>query len=337
MRRLAAALVFVSSSAAADSPRPWRAGSDLIATAPNAALLDGAWSLARQVDTLIVDRAWEPPTVAGLTGHFTRRILYGTTWTLMLGVESVAVVVAAGPKLDWLGAAAYRLDWMLPVDLPTCPRIGANAGCGLGTGGFAFLQLRPIGSRWWFEAGGGSTDQRVSSDALRTVGESTWVLTPIAALRELETPTDAIASVRALVGAGVYGGMHNASMHPTARGEDAFGKQPWTELHPLEGGIGPGGVVDVTFALLRRITLAGDLTIAPFLLGATVHRVSSAVAPLDRPRSGIPVWRKLDVGVGYRLSNMTMSVVGFAEELSDRPIVKAGSRGGMLRFDVRLR
>jgi hypothetical protein len=332
LKRLAVAAFFATATASADDPKPaWRAGSDLIKSVPNAAWLDGVWSLTNQSNTLIVDRGWSAPTVQGLTGHFTRRILYGTTWTVMLGAESVAVVSALGTDFEWLGAARYRLDWMLPLDLPACSHVGSNAGCGLGTGGFAFLQLRPKDSRWWFEAGGGSTDQRVLFDPLRTTGESTWVLTPIAALREFEVP-----HLRALLGGGVYGGMHNASMHPSLRGESVYPNGPWTELYPLEGGIGPGGYAELSLTV-RPIVVEGDLTVAPFLLSSVDHRPANAVAPLDHPRSGLPIWRKLDVGIGYRLDALTMSAVAFAQELSGRPVIRAGSRGTLIRFDIPLR
>ena len=333
-------MLLVSTTASADDPpaawRAFRKGSDLVASVPNAAMLDGAWSLANQADTFVVDRSLSAPTISGLTGHFTRRILYGTSWTLMLGFESVAVVLATGGEFDWLEAANFgSTGCCRSTSRPALTP--ARTGRGLGIGGFSFIQLRPRGSHWWFEAGGGSTEQRVGFDPLRTVGESTWVLTPIAALREVATPRDAPLALRLRGGGGIYGGMHNASMHPSTRGEDVYRSRPWTELYPLEGGIGPGACVELALTFFHRVVLEGDLTVAPFLLNSVDRHVSADVAPLDSARSGLPIWRKLDVGVGYRMDTLAINLVAFAEELSVRPVTRAGSRGGLLRFDIPLR
>jgi hypothetical protein len=196
----------------------FRAGSDLIDSVPTAAVIDGSWSIALHVNTELTNRTWDAPYPWGTIGQYSTRLLYGLGWTLMLSAESVAVVLAHGGNFDWLAEASYRSDWAVPIDLPACPRVGAFGGCGMGIGSFAFVQLRPRGSRIWYEAGGGWIQQRVLNDDLRTVAESSWVLSPIIATWDLHTDLAAPVAFRTFVGPGLFFGMHNAHMHPTLRG-----------------------------------------------------------------------------------------------------------------------
>ncbi|MBX3198480.1 MAG: hypothetical protein KF894_10140 [Labilithrix sp.] len=320
--------------------RSFRAGADLVHSVPTAAILDGAWSISLHVNTELTNRTWDKPYPTGSIGQYSTRILYGGSWTLMLGLESLAVVLASKGNFDWIGDASYRSDWVLPVDLPACSQVGARGGCGLGVGGFSFLQIRPRGSRWWYEAGGGWIQQRVLHDALRTVAESSWVLTPISALYELRTDLDRDVAVRLFAGPGVYFGMHNAHLHPTRRGMDVYRNVPWTQMYPLDAGIGPGARVEGRLIVKQHLSLEGELVMAPFLLGGPTRQVSSDVAPLDFEREGMSVWRKVGLGIGWddpRNVPFKATLAFFGAELSDRPIHQIGYRGGMLRFDIPLR
>lgn len=319
--------------------RSFRAGSDLVGSVPMAAILDGSWSLATQLDTTLVDRTWTTPRPFGTLGHYTRRLLYGLTWSVMLGVEGMIAITAHG-GLDWIGAASYRTDWMLPFDLPACSHVGANGGCGLGVGNMAFISIAPRHSKWWFEAGGGWWEQRVLYDPIRTLGESTWMLTPISVLREFATDPDAAVALRWLVGPGVYGGMHSGNMHPSVRGQDVYPNFRATELYVFDGGIGPGARTELSLVLFRHLTLEGDLTVAPLLIGGASREIPRAVEPLNYPRSGLPMWRKIDFGIGwqdYKLMPFKPTLELFAAELSERRFDRIGYRGAMLRFDVPLR
>jgi hypothetical protein len=317
-----------------------RAGSDLIDSVPTAAVIDGSWSIALHVNTELTNRTWDAPYPWGTIGQYSTRLLYGMSWTLMLSAESFAVVLANGGSFDWLSEASYRSDWVVPIDLPACPRPGAFGGCGMGIGGFAFVQLRPRGSRIWYEAGGGWIQQRVFNDALRTVAESTWVLSPITAVREFHTDLSAPVALRVFAGPGVFFGMHNAHMHPTLRGADVYPDVPWTEMYPLDAGIGPGGRIEGRLVFARRLTLEGEAIMAPFLLGGPARRTSRDVAPLDFEREGMSVWRKFSAGVGWddpRSLPFKLSAAFFGAELSERPLERIGYRGVMLRFDIPLR
>lgn len=304
-----------------------------------AAILDGAWSLATQINTSLVDRTWTTPRPYGTLGHYTRRLTYGLSWSIMLGVESMIAIASHG-GIDWIGAASFRTDWMLPFDLPACSYVGANGGCGFGVGNMAFISIAPRHSKWWYEAGGGWYEQRVLYDPIRTLGESTWVLTPMQVLREFATDPDLPIALRVLVGPGVYGGMHSGNMHPSVRGQDVYSNFRASELYVFEGGVGPGGRAEAAIVILRHLTFDADLTVAPLLINGTSRDISRAVEPLNYPRSGLPTWRKLDFGVGfqhYAFLPFKPSIQFFAAELSTRRIDEMGYRGAMLRFDVPLR
>ena len=326
--------------AEADEPSSLASGKDMAARVRDVAALDGSWSLITQYQSILIDRGlFSAGWGHGLVAHVAQKAAYGSSWTLLVGGEAVAAVLASNGDVSWVGGARYRTDWMVPLTLPTCSHVGANGGCGLGQGGFAFLQIRPRNTHWWFEVGGGSFDQRVRDDALRELGETTWMLTPLTALYELATPSEWPVAAKWLVGPGIYGGMLNASMQPTTKGQDVFRNQPWTEIYPLYGGVGPGGRTEVSFVLGRHLTVDGDLTIAPLLLGGAIYP-SSAVAPLDVAHRGFPTWRKLDFGIGYQdYARMPFkpSVEVFAAELSNRRIDKVDYRGVMMRFDIPLR
>ena len=229
---------------------------------------------------------------------------------------------------------------MVPIDLRlACPHIGANGGCGIGMGSVTFFQLRPRGSHWWYEAGGGWIEQRLLDDPLRTLTDSTWVLSPFSAVYELKSPPDAPVAIDFYIGPGVYGGMHNASVHPTVKGEDVY-KIPWTEMIPLEGGIGPGGRAELALVFGRHLEAHVDATLAPLLIGDATEHPNHAAAPLDYVHDGIPMWRRGNVGLGwidYKALPLKPSFELFAAELSERRIDRMGYRGAMLRFDVPLR
>jgi hypothetical protein len=320
--------------------RSFRAGSDLVGSVPMAAILDGGWSITTQINTSLIDRTWTTPRPYGTLGHYTRRLAYGLSWSFMLGIESMIAIASHGDSLDWIGGATYRTDWMLPVDLPACRHVGADGGCGIGVGNMAFISIAPHHSKWWFEAGGGWFEQRVLYDPIRTLGESTWVLTPISVMREISTNPDRAIALQWFVGPGIYGGMHSGNMHPSVRGQDVYPNFRASELYVFDGGVGPGARTELHITVLRHLTLEGNLILAPLLIGSASGNISRAVEPLNYPRSGIPMWRKLDVGIGfqdYKLVPFKPVLMFFGAELSERPLDRLGYRGGMIRFDIPIR
>ncbi len=306
-----------------------------------AALIDGAWAFMLHVQTELTNRTWDAPYPWGTIGQYSTRLLYGGSWSLMLGAEALAVLAVFGNTLERLGDASYRSDWVMPLDLPACPEPGAWGGCGVGAGGFSYLQIRPQGSRWWLEGGGGFIQQRVLNDALRTVAESTWVLTPVTALYELRAEPSAAVRARLFAGPGLFFGMHAGHVHPTSRGRDVY-DVPWHQMYVLDGGIGPGARIEGRVAIERHLTLEGDLVVAPFLLGGPATSVSADVAPLDEARGGgdFSVWRKVQAGIGWddpSVFPFKMTVAFFGAELSNRSVDQIGYRGAMMRFDIPLK
>jgi hypothetical protein len=342
-----ACMLFATRAHAADDPEPsglravWRdvtAGTDLLKTAPTIAVIDGSWSIGLQIGSFLTTRTWRQPLLRGVIAQESTRILYGTSWTAMLGLESLLMVVASGSRFDWLGEATYRTDWMFGLSLPSCPYTGAYGGCGIGIGGFGGLHLRPLGSRWWFEAGGGWVEQRVANDERRTLAESVWVLTPIAAAYEVKVGGDPL-ELRVQGGPGVYFGMHNAHVHPTKLGEKTL-DPPWTEIYPLDTGGGVGGRVEARAIVMRRFSLDAELIMAPFFVGGATHDPPPDVAPLDAPRGGVPVWRYVALGASFDhtpIMPMRAGVSVFGAELSGRPVEQIGHRGVMIRFEFPLR
>lgn len=300
--------------------------------------LDGSWSLAMQVLTQLVKRTWSAPYPWGTIGQYSARILYGTSWTLMLGLESIALLAATDGTLSSIVDAGFRTDWLLGVDLPSCPTPGAYGGCGVGVGSMSFLSVRPRRSKWWLEAGGGWLEQRVANDANRTLAESIWGLTPITALREVRAWSGPV-ELRARAGPGVFFGAHQAHVHPTLRGWRAGIRPPWHEMYPLDAGLGPGARAELDVRFFEHLSLDGELVVAPFFLGGPTTRREPEIAPLDFAREGTSVWRRLtaELGiVGSRSFPLKTSIAFSAMELSDRPVTRFGYRTVSLRFDIPL-
>lgn len=354
---LGAAIATAAPPAAADDPPPqapaattskpnrglwrsFRAGARLVHSVPTAAIIDGSWSLSLHVSTELIARTWDAPYPYGTIGQYSTRILYGFGWTTMLGLESVALLAAKGWSFDWIADASYRTDWVLPVDLPACPYVGALGGCGIGAGSFSLLQIRPMHTRWWFEAGGGWIQQRVLNDELRTVNESAWVLTPFSAFREIKTDLDQPVALRLFAGPGLYFGMHNAHVHPTKAGARIYDDVAITEMYPLDAGLGPGARVEARLILGQHLSIEGEAVVAPFLVGGPTRRASADVAPLDFEREGWSVWRKVGAGIGWddpAHIPFKATLAFFGAELSERPIERIGYRGGMIKFDIPLK
>jgi hypothetical protein len=342
---LAVALGAAGEARAADPPaasaaRPpaaaRRASSGDVKGLPTAAILDGSWQIAQFLNSEAIRRTYTPPWPQGTIASLSSRVLYGGSWTALVGLEGAILLTASGGKLHWVDEARYVTDWVVGYDLPACPRPGAHGGCGVGIGVFSVVQLRPRGWRVWLEAGGGWLQQRVWNDETRTVAETTWVLSPATALYEAKAEAKAV-SVRARFGPGTYFGMHNAHVHPTRLGVRRGLEVPWHGMYPLDAGGGPGGRGEVTLTFFRRLALDAELTTAAFVLGGPVHQSAPEIAPLGGIRQGITTWRKGAVAIGWDdkktfLAKASLAYV--AQELSSRPLTKLGQSAVMLRFEI---
>jgi hypothetical protein len=309
-------------------------GRDLIRTAPDAALLDGAWSAALQIATAFSSSRVRGSQPRGLLAHQATRVLYGSSWTAMLALEAFAVA-AAGGGFDFLAEAVYRTDWLVGTTLPSCPSSASLGGCGIGIGGFGGLAMRPKGSALYFEAGGGWLEQRVSTNDRRTLSESMWLLNPITITLPVETPA-APLGLFLRAGPGLYFGMHNAHLH--AHRPSGRAGIPWHELFPLDAGLGPGGRAEAGVVLLRRVRLHAELVTALLPLGTRRSSPGDALEPLS-PARGVPSFRMFSAGLGYEdpATPMRLGVSLFAAELSSRPYTTFGHRGALLRLEFPLK
>jgi hypothetical protein len=309
-------------------------GRDLIRTAPAAALLDGAWSASLQIASAFSSSRIRGSQPRGLLAHEATRVLYGSSWTAMLAIESFAVA-AAGGGFDFLAEAVYRTDWLVGATLPACSPAASFGGCGVGVGGFGGLTMRAKRSALFFEAGGGWLEQRVRTDDLRTLSESMWLLNPITVTVAAETPAAPLALfVRA--GPGLYFGMHNAHLH--AHRPSARAGIPWHEMFPLDAGLGPGGRVETGVVVARRVRLRAEWVTALLPLGTRGSRPNAALLPLVASR-GVPSFRLLSAGIGYEPPGaaMRLGISLFAGELSSRPYTEFGHRGALLRLEFPLK
>jgi hypothetical protein len=310
-------------------------GRDLIRTAPAAALLDGAWSASLQIASLVSSSRFRGSQPRGLLAHEATRILYGSSWTAMLALETFVVAAAGGGSFDFLAEAVYRTDWWVGASLPACSSGVTLGGCGIGLGGFGGLAMRPKGSSLFFEAGGGWLEQRVLTNDLRTLSESIWLLNPLTVTLPVETPP-APLGLFLRAGPGLYFGMHSAHLH--AHRPSARAGIPWHELYPLDAGLGPGGRAEAGVSVLRRVRLQAEVVAALLPLGTRRSTPGEALAPLE-PARGVPSFRQLSVGVSYDdpATPMRLGLSLFAAELSPRPMTTLGHRGGLVRLEFPLR
>ncbi len=316
------------------------AGSDLLDTSPTIAAVEGSWSLMLQAATLLTTRAWLGPYPRGLAAHVATRALYGTTWSLMLASESLLALTVSGGSFTWLGEAHYRSDQLFGFNVPAgggCSVFGANGGCGVGLGSFAGLYARLAHLPVWLEVSGGWIQQRVGTDARRTLGESTWVLTPIGVTLEGVLGRGGPVELRVSGGPSLQVGMHNAHVHPTALGDTTL-SVPWTELLPIHAGLGPGARAEARLVLGRRVSLDLEGVFTPFLLSSTEQSPREVLAPLGGTQGqGLPTWRRVSVGASYIDPSMRVGLAFFAAELSGRPVTQLGHQAIALRFDFPLR
>jgi len=309
---------------------------DLIKTAPEAAVLNGAWSAVLQFSTLMTSGRYGSPQPKGIIAQEATRLLYGGSWTAMLALEAYAVLSFAGGNFDFLAEASYRMDWLMAATLPACPAKVSYGGCGIGVGGFGSLRIRPKGSWVSFEAGGGWIEQRAAHDERRTVSESMWVLMPLGATVGVETPSAPLGLfVRA--GPGAYFGMHNGHLHPHGTGP---GKPtaPWHEMYPIDVGVGPGGTVHGGLVVAKKLRVEAELVVAVLPLGKSWSTVSPDLAPLHGSE-GVPSFRLLSFGATWDdpTTPFRFGASLFRAELSTRPLSNFGHAGGMVRLEFPLR
>jgi len=306
-------------------------------TAPGVALLEGSWTLAEWAGTLAVSRRWDSP--AGYAPQILTRVFYGTSWSLMQGVESGIAVAAFGADFAWTDRVRYRTQWMIGTHVPSgCSTLGAEGGCGLGIGSFSSLGFRLRGSNVWIRNDGGWLESRVSTNEKRTLGESTFALVPAEVLYELELGGGRRTRSLGLVlrgGANVVLGIHQAHVHPRPAFVDVYPKNI-TEMAFLDVGIGAGAVAEARVDVGRWFSLFGQARFTPLPLGGVRKTVEPEAERLATDRPGdFVTYRQVVFGASHYVSAIGLDLgVGYAAmELSGRHVTNLGHGALTVQLD----
>lgn len=308
-------------------------GDDLIGAVPDVARMDFGWSIGMTLTWGFAGGYLQAPQLDGLFALLATRVLYGTSWSLML-VSEVALMRRLGGGLGFADEAKWVSDRLFGYAVPAgCDRPGAHGGCGLGTGGFAELRLHLARSPFWFALGGGSVLGRVETSRRRVLSEATWVLSPASIVLAV-APRLGPFELRLALGPGVYFGLHDAHVQPRPGYEYRVGA-PWHSILPLDGGVGAGGRAEIGLGFPGDVRASVEAVVAPF---AGPSGTPDLAAPIDRPRGDGPnVWRSGSVGVSAPLGGMRLGLRWWGAELSPRALPAMGHRGALVRWEIPLR
>jgi hypothetical protein len=314
-----------------------RGGDDLIDRAPFAAILSNTWSAPLSVSWVLSGRLFAGPIVQGVSSFVVARVLNGSTWSVLLGLE-LAALRRLGHGWGWLERVSFNADQTYGFGVPAgCVGPYAARGCGLGLGGTDELRGHLRGTPWVFSLTGGWIQGRVATDEKRTVIESTWLFSPVAAQLEIERALGPLRA-RAALGPGLYFGMHTAHVHPETTRDDLG--VPWHGLYPLDAGIGIGLRADAALTVARVVSIGGTLIVAP-MLGRSLPDIDPVAAPvISSAGRSLLTWRTVSVGATVELpgtAGVRLGLRYWAGELSSRPLPSAGHQAIALRWEVPLR
>jgi hypothetical protein len=318
-----------STTAAGEEPDPLK-------YAKWAALIDGGFSIALTVGWMWSARQFEPPYPEGILGVTVARVLYGTSWSVLLATEVAIARLLAGPDWGGMSRGRFKNNWLFGFDVPGRCQNSRHARCGAGLGSFGEISATVTEDPMRIRVAliGGWIQGRYDDDDRRTLIESTWVQAPVTVLGE-----QAIAlgpfDLRVTLGPGVYWGLHNAHVH---RKQDFDLDTPVHELIVLHGGIGPGVHAEAAIVFFDVVSLEADLDLAAMLLGGSNEDAPAVVHPLDAFRdSGIVLWRRASAGLTLEdtvLFPLRLSLRLWAAELSPGPLDKLHHRALAIEFTV---
>jgi hypothetical protein len=303
-----------------------------------ASLVDGAWSIILTAEWALSTREYDLPQPQGLIGLAAARILYGTTYSVLLAGEIALARILSGEDWSGLSHGVFLDNWLIGFDIPgRCGSGRARVGgpCGLGLGSFgeigATVYRGPVNIRTVLA--GGWIEGRFDDDADRTLAESTWVQAPLSVRAELPIAMGPM-KLTLSSGPGIYWGMHNAHVHPHPDSTMDL-HVPFFEIIVLHAGTGPGLYGAVSLSFFDTVALVADADLAAFLLGITNDKAPSVVAPLDAFRDrGLILWRRASAGLSVALDPLTISVRYYAVELSPGPLAKLGHKALAIGFEV---
>ncbi|MCK6549681.1 hypothetical protein L6R52_27845, partial [Myxococcota bacterium] len=314
---------------------------DPLRWAPYAAIFEGVWSAALTIGWAVSARSYDAPYPDGLVGLLTARVLYGTTWSLALGLDVAIARLVAGEDGGGLALGRFSDTWLVGLRVPGHDGAGGTIEgvCGGGLGSFSEVsavvgRAGPVSLRAAML--GGWIMGRFLEDDLATRAESTWMLSPITVLAEV--PIDAgPLRLDLSLGPGLFGGLHNAHVHPKGRTRAEL-DVPWTELVVLHGGVGPGVHARATLTFWEIASLDAEAELAWLALGGTNEDLPEVLDVLDALRyTGTPTWRKLTAGVGLALpalAPLRFTARVWLGQLSPGPITALGHQGLGLELTI---
>lgn len=315
-------------------------GKDLERRLPMVAIVEGAWSTTLTTGLLATGRLLSPPIDSGLLDLVATRVLYGTSFSVTLVMVGAFTEMAAG-GWGWLERAEYKTSWLVSHDVPAgCTSLGAPGGCGLGLGTSSEVrgmwEVRPVGLG--LTMGAEWIQGRVDRDSVRTLVESSWVLSPIGLRVELPLGGD---DVRLTPGAslGVYGGMHNAHLHAESD-IDFEVTDSIFEIETLDGGVGPGASADLALQLGSVLRLEGGIAVSPLVLGGgRGSPVPYAEVLFDDEPGSTVTWRRATAALMARPPGFPFwfGARYWTGELSRRHLTELGHRAVSVAFEVPLR
>lgn len=320
---------------------PRRCGaSDMERQLKSIATVEGAYSYALTSTFVATARTLSPPYQTGIVGITAARILYGSSWTAALLLDIGIASLFSGGDWCWVREATYRTDLQYGLTIPSGCDSFAQAGCGLGMGTFSELRVRVNNTRIpiWLGISGGWIQGRHDIGVTRSLVDATWVLSPISVETEY-VYNDNKLSFRFGGGFGVFGGMHNAHVHPMPDHRAEVDSGPF-EIVPYEWGAGLGSTLRFELNLRNVFSLHGQASLAPMPIHESEKPGVAWLQPMDSTRGdSMLTWRRFSAGLtfdqlwpGHKVGLETTF-----SELSSRKILSLGHKAIGLRVEIPLR
>lgn len=343
-----ALLALLASTSTASAPDLDELETSETSTAPDplryakyAAIVDGGWSVALTAAWGLGARSYDAPYPDGILAIGFARILYGTTWSILLTSEVALARVVAGSSWSGMSKGAFKNNWLYGFEVPgRCGDRGSTGGvCGAGLGSFGEISAL-VSSELPIRAAltGGWIQGRYYSDQQRTIIESTWIQSPIGVWYEPRFEAGPL-TLELSVGPGWWWGMHNAHVHPKPHVKlPPELEVPFYELIPLHYGTGPGVHGGVGIVFYDAIALTADAELSFFILGGSNYDAREKVAPLVVfDARGLPIWRKASAGIRFTLDAiypLVLSAKVVVCELSARGLDSLGHVAAGIQFEV---
>ncbi len=301
------------------------------------ALIDGGWSALMTVAWAWSARSWDTPQPEGALSLLAVRVLYGTTWSVLVAGEIWLFKKILGDDFDRLSQGRIRNDWVIGFDVPG-PCSKGKSGCGLGLGGYSEISVRIEDGDVPIELvmSGGWIQGRFDDDGRRTITESTWVQAPLIMRAHLPYRFGPVA-IEGALGIGGYFGMHNGHMHPRSEFADEF-ETSFIEITPLHVGAGPGMHAKLWLTFFDTLRFGIEADAAVFAAGKSFTNAppwTEALQPFED--RGVLWWRRAAVSVGLHrrvFYPVEVNLRLWGAKLAPGSLWSLGHRAAILSFGV---